>query len=142
MPGKQHVVAVAAVIFKGDRVLAMRRAATKDAGAGLWETLSGRVQVAEEPLAAVQREIQEESGLEVRVDPRSVEVYAAYRGAAPMIVIVYAADYLGGDVVCSEEHDEYAWWTPNEFERNSSLARLAKSIRLAAALRNRAASNT
>lgn len=143
MSGREmHVIAVAAVIFRDERVLAMRRAPTKDAGAGLWETISGRVSVGEEPLAAVEREIQEECGLEVRVDPRPVDAYAAYRGTAPMVVIVYACDYVDGDVRCSEEHDEYAWWTPDEFEANSSLARLARSIRLAATLRNRADCST
>lgn len=126
------VVAVAAVVFKGERVLAMRRASTKDAGAGLWETLSGRVEVGEEPLDAVVREIEEECGLEVRVDPRPVDVYAARRGAAPMIVIVYRADWLAGEVRRSDEHDDHAWWTPAELRERSTLTRLVDAVDVAA----------
>lgn len=128
------VVAVAAVIFKGERVLAMRRAASKDAGAGLWETLSGRIEPGEEPLAALEREIDEECGLEVRIDPRPVDAYAARRGSAPMLVLVYRADWIAGEVRRSEEHDAHAWWTPEEFRRESTLERLADAIDRAAAL--------
>ena len=122
------VVAVAAVIFREGRVLAMRRANGKDVGAGLWETLSGRVERGEEPIDAVGREIAEECGLEVRIDPRPVDAYAARRGDEPMVVIVYRADWVTGEVQRSEEHDAHAWWTPEEFERETTLARLAEAV--------------
>src|SRR5690606_21276821 len=102
------------VIFKGDRVLAMRRAATKDAAPGLWETLSGRVEPDEQPLDALAREIEEECGLEVRVDPRPVDAYVARRRDEPMLVLVYRAEWIAGEVRRSEEHDAHAWWTPAE----------------------------
>ena len=43
----QHIVAVAAVITRGPEILSLRRAATNEAGAGLWETLSGRIEQGE-----------------------------------------------------------------------------------------------
>ncbi len=129
------VVAVAAVIFDGEgRVLAMRRSADKDAGAGLWETLSGRVEPGEEPLDAMVREIEEECGLEVRIDPRPVDAYAARRNEAPMVVVVYRAERVAGEVRRSREHDDHAWWTPAEFRARSTLTRLADAIESAAAL--------
>lgn len=130
--GDHFVVAVAALIFREGRVLAMRRAATKDSGAGLWETLSGRIEPDEQPLAALAREIEEESGLEVRIAERPVDAYTMRRGAAPMVVLCYRADWVSGEVRRSEEHDDHAWWTPEEFERNSTLSRLAEAIRRAA----------
>lgn len=129
------VVAVAAVIVKGDRVLAMRRAATKDAGAGLWETLSGRVEPDEAPLDAVAREIDEESGLEVEIDPRPIDAYAARRAGAPMVVIVYRARWLAGDVRRSAEHDAHAWWTLDEMRDNSTLTRLVDAVERALSAR-------
>lgn len=130
----RQVVAVAAAIFREGRVLCMRRAATRDAGAGLWETLSGRVEPGEDPFAAISREIAEESGLRVRITRRPVDVYAARRGADPMVVLLYRADWLGGEPRLSAEHDACAWWTPGEFAGHSPLARLAEGIRRAAAL--------
>jgi 8-oxo-dGTP diphosphatase len=123
------VVAVAAVIVRSDgRVLAMRRSAHKDAGAGLWETVSGRVEP-DEPLdEAIVREIQEETGLVVRLHPRPIDAYVARRGAHPMCVIVYRADHVAGEVVRSDEHDEHAWLSASEFRRTTTLARLADAV--------------
>lgn len=122
------IVAVAAVIVREGRVLAMRRSAAKDAGPGLWETLSGRMEAGEQPLEAMQREIQEECGLAVEIDPVPVEAYVAERLGHPMLVIVYLAVWRGGEVVMSAEHDEYRWLTPAEFAATTTLTRLAASV--------------
>ncbi|MET0285160.1 MAG: NUDIX domain-containing protein [Polyangiales bacterium] len=123
-----HVVAVAALVIQGDRVLAMRRAATKLPGPGLWETISGRVEHGEEPLAAVIREIAEESGLHVEVEPRPFAAYASTRGADPMIVIAFRARHLTGEVTISDEHDAHAWCTASEFGERSTLAPLVAVV--------------
>lgn len=123
-----YVVAVAAIIVREGRVLAMRRAAHKDAGAGLWETLSGRVEAGEEPLETIKREILEECALKVQVDPRPLTAYSAMRAGKPMIVIVYRAEYLSGEVVRSDEHDDHAWLTPPAFAERSSLNKLVAAV--------------
>ncbi|HJL15124.1 MAG TPA: NUDIX domain-containing protein [Sandaracinaceae bacterium LLY-WYZ-13_1] len=128
MSSDRFVVAVAAVIVDRGTVLAMRRAADKDVGAGLWETLSGRVRPDEQPLDALAREIEEECGLEVAIAPRPVDAYVMRRGDAPMIVLVYRADRRAGEVRRSAEHDAHAWWTPAEFRARSGLSRLADAI--------------
>lgn len=129
-----YVVAVAATVFRDGRVLAMRRSATREAGAGLWETLSGRVRPDEEPLTAVVREIEEECGLPVRVWPRPVTSYRASRAGAPMIVLVYRADADAGPVRRSDEHDAHAWLTPEAFARTTTLTPLARAVTMAAGL--------
>lgn len=126
------MVAVTALIFREGRVLAMRRSADQDAGAGLWEAVSGRIEADEQPLDALAREVREETSLEVRIDPRPVDAYTMRRGERPMVVVLYRCQWLGGEVVRSEEHDDHAWWTPDEFAANSSLDRLARAIHHAA----------
>lgn len=126
------VVAVAAIIFKDSRVLAMKRSKNKDAGPGLWETLSGRIEADEEPVEALKREIDEECGLAVKVDPRPITAYSARRKGFPMVLIVYRAFYEAGDVIISDEHDEYKWVTPDEFAELSSLTRLVDVVYKAA----------
>ena len=130
-PSPPFVAAVAAVVVRGDTLLALRRSTHKDAGAGLWETLSGRIEVDEEPLAAVRREILEETGLNVEVDPRPLTAYAARRLERPMVVIVYRARHLAGEVRLSDEHDAFAWLTPEAFAERSSLTKLVLAARLA-----------
>lgn len=125
------VVAVAAVLVDGERLLCMRRSAWRDAGAGLWETLSGRMRPNEEPLAAVSREIAEECGLEVALDERPVTAYAALRNTEPMVVLVYRGRLLAGQVKLSDEHDEYAWLTTDEFAQRSPLAPLVHAAEIA-----------
>lgn len=127
------IVAVAAAIFRDGKVLAMRRSPDKDAGPGLWETLSGRINEGEEPLAAAHREIFEETGLEVQVDPRPVTAYAANRLGRPMIVILYRGEHAGGEVRMSEEHDSHEWLTPEAFSTRTSLSTLADAVTQAAA---------
>jgi len=129
------VVAVAVIVRREGTLLAMRRALTKDAGPGLWEALSGRVDEGEAPLGAAAREVQEESGLRVRLDPRPVTSYPATRLGLPMIVIVYAADYISGEVALSEEHDRYCWLTPDAFSKVSTLTPLIRAARLAFTLK-------
>lgn len=130
----QHVVAVAALIVRepqngGERrVLALRRAPDNLAGPGLWETVSGRVEHGEEPLSAVAREIVEECGLEVALDPRPLASYAARRRGLPMIVILFRARYLAGEVHLSSEHDQFAWCTAGEFRARSTLAPLVAVV--------------
>lgn len=123
-----QLVAVAAIIFREGRVLTMRRAVTKDAGAGLWETLSGRVAPGEHPLDAVRREVAEECGLEVAIEERPIDLYVAHRGAVPMTVIVYRAEWRAREVVRSHEHDDHRWVTPEEFRALTSLSRLADAV--------------
>jgi 8-oxo-dGTP pyrophosphatase MutT (NUDIX family) len=125
------VVAVAALLFDGDRLLCMRRSPERDAGPGLWETLSGRVRPGEDPLAAVRREIGEECGLEVELDARPVTAYSAKRNDDPMVVIVFRARVTGGEVVLSDEHDSFDWLTPGELALRSPLALLVQAARTA-----------
>ncbi|MDB4975047.1 MAG: 5-methyl-dCTP pyrophosphohydrolase [Myxococcaceae bacterium] len=140
-PRGSHVVAVAGLIIRPHwpsetpepRMLALRRAATNLAGPGLWETVSGRVEQGEQPADAVQREIAEESALEVEVERRPYASYAAQRRGAPMIVILYRARYVRGDVCISAEHDAFAWLTAAEFRACSSLLPLVTVVEQALA---------
>lgn len=128
---EQFVVAVAAIIIKGNKLLMMKRSSQKIAGPNIWETLSGRVDLGEDPYEAILREIQEESSLKVEVEKRPIDLYMTKRLNKPMLLIVYRAKYLSGEVVLSEEHSEYLWATLSEFKEKSVLKRLVKSATLA-----------
>lgn len=122
------VVAVVAVIVRENKVLAMRRAAHKDAGAGVWETLSGRLEIDEQPLDAIAREIEEECGLEVAIEPRPIDAYTARRDRSPMFVLIYRANWIAGEVRRSDEHDAHAWMDADEFRAHTKFDRLADAV--------------
>lgn len=113
-------MAIAVVIFYDHKVLAMRRSQQKDAGPGLWEAVSGRVEKGEEPFYAAHREVLEETGLKVSLDPRPITTYAATRLTQPMVVIVYRGESSNTIVRRSEEHDAHEWLTPECFSKKNS----------------------
>jgi 8-oxo-dGTP pyrophosphatase MutT (NUDIX family) len=123
------VAAVCALVRREGRILAMRRSMAKDAAPGIWEALSGRIEPGESPLEAVHREIEEESGLSVRVHPRPLVAHASDRAGVPMLIVYYFADWLEGEVRLSEEHEAYAWLDPDEFARRTPIAPLAEAVR-------------
>jgi 8-oxo-dGTP pyrophosphatase MutT (NUDIX family) len=124
-------VAVTVLIFREGRVLSMRRSSSQEAGPGLWEGVSGRVRAGEDPIAAARREVVEETGLEVAIRSQPITSYAALRRGEPMTVIVFAADHRGGEVVLSEEHDDFRWCDENELSELGAPVQLADAARSA-----------
>jgi len=124
-------VAVTVLVFRAGRMLSMRRASTQQAGPGLWEGVSGRVRCGEDPIAAARREVVEETGLRVRVQPRPITAYAALRRGEAMTVIVFAAEHESGEVTLSDEHDDYRWCDRSELSALGAPVRLADAARAA-----------
>jgi len=112
----------------GLRVLSLRRAMTKDASPGVWETLSGRIEFGEQPQAAIMREILEESGIEVEIEQRPMAAYHAWRLERPMIVIQYRARWVSGEVRLSDEHDAWAWLDAQGFAARCPIPELVHAV--------------
>jgi 8-oxo-dGTP diphosphatase len=126
------VAAAAIFLFRGDRLLAMRRSPKKDAAPGAWEAISGRLQPGEQPHDAARRECFEETGLRPSIDPVPVTAYTAKRLASDMLVVGYRADSDAGEVTLSEEHDACAWMTLDEFAAACPFPPLVEAARSAA----------
>ena len=52
-------------------------------------------------------------------------------GDEPMVVLVYRADVLGGEVVRSAEHDADVWLDVDGFAATTTLTRLVEAARRA-----------
>ena len=105
----------------------MRRSQQKDAGPGLWEAVSGRIEKGEEPVQAAHREVLEETGLKVCLNPRPITAYTTTRLTQPMAVIVYRGDSSSRVVHRSDEHDAHEWLTPECFSKRTEINQLAKA---------------
>lgn len=125
------VVAVAVLVRHGDRLLTLRRAADNEAAPGAWETVSGRLELGETLEEAAAREVREETGLALELDPRPVTAYPARRAGAPMVVVVYRGLAASPDARRSTEHDAHVWASPEEFAALCPFPRLVEAVRAA-----------
>ncbi len=104
------------IVFNGDgNVLLLRRSGTDEARAGEWDFPGGGVELHEDVLAAVSREIAEETNLEVN----SRDIYLTYTDTRLQydlnnIRLVYYCRIQAQEIRLSFEHSEYIWVTPAE----------------------------
>jgi len=104
-------VAVGTIITAGDdkRIVLVRRAI--EPGYGLWVFPGGYVDRGEEVTAAARREAREEAGLEIRLD--GLVNFYSYPDR-PLIIIVYSATRIGGELCTDEESLEARLFSPEE----------------------------
>jgi 8-oxo-dGTP diphosphatase len=114
--------ASAILVDEQGRVLLARR--TNDPGAGLWDLLGGFVEEGEEALAALHRELEEETGLEI--EPLD------FRGAYPdrygeegiyTLNLYWTGRITGGELALdADELAEVAWFAPEELPHPDEFA--------------------
>jgi ADP-ribose pyrophosphatase YjhB (NUDIX family) len=95
------VVGVGAVIFRGEEVLLVRRG--QEPAKGSWSLPGGVVELGEGLVAAILREVHEETGLAVKVLGITAVLERIYRDGNDNIpyhyvLIDFACDYLAGDL--------------------------------------------
>lgn len=116
-------MACKAVIGLNSKVLVLREGSTYEEGTQLerWGFPGGRINPGEPFLEGLQREVMEETGLEIATQaPFYVgEWFPVIKGQPNQIVAIFFActprsGTLETDVRLSEEHDEYRWITADE----------------------------
>ncbi len=108
-------VAVGTIIRTDDsRLVLVRRAI--EPGYGRWVFPGGYVDRGEQITAAAIREAREEAGLDIRLDGL-INVYS-YPGR-PLIIVVYAASVLGGELCCDDEGLEVRLFAPGDIPWDS-----------------------
>lgn len=83
---------------------------------GLWGVPGGKVEIGESLLAAVRRELLEETGLplhDVRWAPTLEAIdHPEFERAAHFVLLNFTARTAGGEVQLDDEADRYAWLAP------------------------------
>lgn len=96
-------VAVAVFIRHEDQILLVLRA--NDPERGKWALPAGYVDRSEDPRVAAEREVLQETGLQVQIT-RLIDVI--YEG---LIVIIYEAAVVGGTLCAADDAAEARWFT-------------------------------
>lgn len=132
MPSKVEV-AVGAVVRRGDEILLVRRG--RGTAVGQWAIPGGRVEFGEALKAAVAREVQEETGLDVAVG--RFLGWAERMGDDPApyhyVILDFAAEPVDPRASArpGDDADEVAWVRTDELETYALVAGLAEFLRRA-----------
>jgi 8-oxo-dGTP diphosphatase len=107
-------LAVSASIFRGDKVLLVRRANAP--GKGLYSLPGGRVEFGETLHVALHREVDEETGLRIEIIGLATwrEVVPGTSGGGHYVILSFAARWLAGEPDLNDEHDDFKWLKPDE----------------------------
>ena len=131
-PGNPRV-AVGAVVFKDGCVLLVRRG--KPPGEDLWAIPGGSVEIGETLQAAAEREILEETGIQIRALKPIYTFDVIDRDAAGKVrfhyvIVDLAADYIMGEPVAGDDALEARWVSAleiNDLGVSAATLKLLKS---------------
>jgi 8-oxo-dGTP diphosphatase len=106
-------VAVSAAIFRGDRILLVRRA--RSPARGYYSLPGGRVEFGESLHAAVHREVDEETALKIEIVGLAGwrEVVPESAGNGHYLIMSFAARWIAGEPVLNDELDDFRWLAPD-----------------------------
>jgi len=110
-------LAVSAAIIRGGKVLVVRRAGPP--ALGVYTMPGGVVEAGETLTEAVQREVREETGIEIAVGGLAGHREVILRGAdgrveRHFVILCFASRWVSGEPSLNEELDEARWVTPAE----------------------------
>ncbi|MDO8536998.1 MAG: NUDIX hydrolase [bacterium] len=126
---KNFGVSQKAVLFdSGGKLLALQRSNTHPYKPLTWDLPGGDLSFGEDPLAGIVREVNEETGLNVRgLKPFDVEAQVTPNNDF-WITIAYRTQNFDGDIKLSYEHSDFKWLSPQEFLSLESAPKLKRFI--------------
>jgi 8-oxo-dGTP diphosphatase len=105
------------------RLLLGRRAF--EPNAGMWDSIGGFIEEGEDPLVALEREVLEETGLEV--EPGAfvgvwTDVYGDGPDAQSTLNLFWEATVVGGDLRAADDVAELGWFARDELPARDEIA--------------------
>jgi len=124
-------LAVSAAIFRGDKILLVRRA--RSPAKGFYSLPGGRVEFGESLHGALHREVGEETGLKIEIAGLAGwrEVLPESAGSGHYLIMSFAARWTEKEPVLNEELDDFKWLSPDALDDLRLTGGLAEVIRAA-----------
>lgn len=106
-------IAVSAAVFRGDKVLLVRRA--RSPGKGFYSLPGGRVEFGESLVRALHREVEEETALTIEIVKLAGwrEVLPSESSSGHYVIISFGARWIAGEPVLNDELDDFKWLAPD-----------------------------
>ena len=135
---ERPIVGVGAVVWRGDRLLLVRRG--KPPRLGQWSLPGGAQHLGETLAEAIAREVREEAGLEVEGLELLAAVDLVERDEAGRVryhytLVDFAAEAPAGEAVAGDDAAAVAWFTPAEAAALGLWSETERIIALAATRR-------
>jgi len=103
-------LAVKAFTIKNNKLFVIKRACDDEQSPNIWEIPGGRLELGEDPVLGLMREIREETGMYIEVlYPLSVRHFVRDDGQVITMLIFLCKPRRGGQLKLSEEHSEFKW---------------------------------
>ena len=133
------LIGVGVVVFKGDRVLLIRRG--KPPRQGQWSLPGGRPRLGERIEEAARREVAEEAGIEIAVGPLVDVVDSITRDDQGVVQYHYTlvdllAEWCAGEAAAGHDATEIVWADPGDLAAYGLWKETERIIALALQKRN------
>ncbi len=108
------IVGQKAIVLNAENKLLLLQRSEKSGNGGKWSVPGGALEFSEEPLAGIEREIEEETQLKVSsIQPYHVKSYINQDGDF-VVIIGYLCKAETDQVKLNWEHDNFQWLTKDE----------------------------
>lgn len=119
----RNFVYVSAVIPQKNRFLVLKRGPKKQLYPNKWVFPGGKVEIGENVIEAVYREVKEEVNLELKDQLAFIRAYNFdVRKNSQSLGLVFCIPHLSGKVKLENDYEKYLWVTPQEFRKLDIIA--------------------
>jgi 8-oxo-dGTP diphosphatase len=108
MEKKFGIAAKAIIKNEEGKFLVLFKSKDEDINPNEIDIPGGRIEFGEEAAACLEREVREETNLDIRIG-RPSRIWHMVKENLHLLGITFAADLVGGDIKLSGEHDAYRW---------------------------------
>ena len=108
-----HLVAVNAFLLKDNKFLLLKR----NDPPLIWGPPGGKLEINEDPIAGLKREVMEETGLNINVIMPVTTWFGDFNNKT-IFAVDYLCYYKNGAIKLSEEHESCKWLSLQELQEN------------------------